>query len=194
MKKELLIVVFFSMLLFSCNKSINKESFIRENIDMGYVTRIAVLPFENNSSDKFASDRSRNITITQVLAFGLFDVIDKGLVDSVLLEEAVEYGKPIDQVTIKRLGQRLNVQAFLIGTVDTSGENRKGSVSFPELSLTLRLVDTRAAVILWQASGYKSGDSIFSRLLGLTPKDAFQVSLMLVRELLSTVPVVTKNS
>lgn len=190
----LILLIFCILNILSCNKSIKKETFLRDNIDMGYVTKIAVLPFENNSSDKFAADRSRNVTITQVLALGLFDVIDKGIVDSVLLEEAVEYGKPIDQVTIKRLGQRLNVQAFLMGTVDVSGESRKGSVSFSELSLTLRLIDTRAAIILWQATGYKSGDSITSRLLGLTPIDSFQVSIMLIRELLSTVPISNKST
>jgi len=187
-------IFFVLVLISSCTKSVSTETFLRDNIDMGYVTRIAVLPFENFTSDKFSGDRVRNVTITQTLALGLFDVIDKGLVDSVLLEEAVEYGKPIDQITIKRLGQRLNVQAFLMGTVDTSGEGRKGNINFAELSLTLRLVDTRAAVILWQASGYKSGDSLLGRLFGLMPKDPFQVSLLLVRELLSTVPISNKSS
>lgn len=196
MKKCTYYIIFYLLciLLTSCNKSVQREFFLRENIDMGYVTKIAVLPFENNSTDKFAADRSRNITITQVLALGIFDVIDKGIVDSVLLEEAVEYGKPIDQVTIKRLGQRLNVQAFLMGTVDSSGENRRGNIAFPELSLTLRLIDTRAAIILWQSSGYKSGDSVTTRLFGLTPIDSFQVAIKLIRDLLSTVPVSVKSS
>ncbi|MFC1523470.1 hypothetical protein ACFL6N_01640 [Thermodesulfobacteriota bacterium] len=155
---------------------------------MGFINRIAVLPFENNTTDKFAPERARNSTITQILSLGIADVIDKGLVDSVLLEEAVEYGKPIDQVTLKRLGQRLNIQAFFMGTVNTSNISRKGSVSYPEISLTLRLIDARAAMILWQASGHQDGDSTWARLFGLPSRDAFYVSNNLIRELLSTIP------
>ncbi|MBU0730582.1 MAG: hypothetical protein KKA70_12660 [Proteobacteria bacterium] len=164
------------------------NSYVRDDIDLSFINRIAVLPFENNSSDKYAASRIRNIAITQILSLGLADVIDKGLVDSVILEEAVEANKPIDQMTLKRLGQRLNVQAFLMGNVDSSGTVRRGSMTFPSAALTLRFVDARAAKILWQASGYYSGETVMNRLFGLSPGDHFQISTTLVRGLLMTYP------
>ena len=187
------LVLFFSMLIItfggcSLKSTPSTSSFIREDVDLSFVTRIAVLPFENNSKEKFAAERSRNIAVTQVLSLRYFDVIDKGLVDSALAEEAIEKGAAIDLNTLKRLGQKLNVQAFLMGTVDSAGNIRKGSVTFPEISLTLRLVDSRASVVLWQASGYKSGDSMVGRLFGLAPSDDFKVTTKLINELLYTMP------
>lgn len=178
----------FSIMITGCSKLNSTQSFVREDVDLGFVLNIAVLPFENHTNDKFVMERVRDVTITQVLALGLFDVVDKGLVDSVLREEAIDKNTPIDKPTIKRLGQLLNIQALLIGSVDESNEKRLGSTSYPELTLTLRLVETKSGMILWQASGHRCGDSLLSRLLGLTPTDSFQVALRLVRDLLATVP------
>lgn len=185
------LVAFVSLSVFflaGCGGKSSSESFLRQDVELGYVNRIAVVPFENHTKDEFAAERARNVTITQVLAMGLFDVVDKGLVDSALREEAIEPGVPLDKPTLKRLGQRLNVQALMLGAVDQAEEGRKGSFAFPEVSLTLRLVEAQAAMILWQASGHNSGYTLWGRLFGLAPRDAFRISLELVRDLLSTLP------
>lgn len=187
--KLFILTLIITMICAGCSGKSTSESFLRQDVDLSFVTRIAVLPLENNTDEKFADDRVRNVTITQVLALGLFDVIDKGLVDSVLNDEAIDKNTPIDPQSLKRLGKRLNAQAFLLGSVDQSGESRKGTMAFPETSITLRLVDANTSTILWQASGHRSGDSTMGRLFGLSPDDAFQVTTKLTRELLSTLPV-----
>jgi TolB-like protein len=128
-------------ILCGCGVKTSSESFIREDTELGYVQRVAVLPFENFSDDEYAAARARDFTITQCLAMGLFDVVGKGIVDSTLQEEVIKPGAPLDISMTRRLGQRLNVQAILQGSVDYSGEGRKGNFSFPELSLTLQLID-----------------------------------------------------
>lgn len=176
------------LLLAGCGSKHATESYLRDDVDPGFVQRIAVLPFENNSADGYAANRARELSITQVLALGLFDTVDKGLVDSVLAEEALQQGAPIDALSLKRLGQRLNVQAFLLGSVDQAQENRLGAVSFPEIALTLRLIESNSGMILWQASGHRRGDSWIGRLLGIVPEDSYQVTLHLIRDLLATAP------
>lgn len=171
-----------------CGGKSVKKTFLRENVDLGFITRVAVLPFENQSSEKFAGEKIRNITVTHVLAREAFDAVDKGLVDSALQEEAIEPGKPLDLNSIKRLGQRLNVQAFVMGSVEEAGTGKSGSYAYSEWSLTLRLVETNAAVVLWQASGHRSGDSLMGRLFGLTPQDSYQVADKLVKSLLRSLP------
>ena len=167
----------------------NLESFLREDVDMSYISRIAVLPLENNSQDKYAAERVRNLVITQVLAMGLFDVVDKGVVDAVSKNETVTVGAlPLDKAIMKRLGQRLGVQAFMIGTIDHAGKGRKGSSTYPEISMTLRLLDVNTGMIFWHASGTRNGDSFFRRIFGISSKDNFRVSRELVLELLYTLP------
>lgn len=180
-----IMLVFMLIFAWGCG-SRNTRSFVREEVDLGYVQRVAVLPFENHSRDEFAHRRARDIAITQVLASGLFDTVDRGQVDSMLREEAIDPGVPIDPHTLRRLGQRLGVQAMVLGSVDQAGEGRAGASSHPEISLTLRLVDSQSGMVLWQASGRGSGYSLSSRLFGTAPKDSFRVTTQLLSELLGT--------
>jgi len=175
-------------ILSGCGVKTSSQSFLREDTELGFVQRVAVLPFENHSKDEFAAARARDFTITQGLAMGLFDIVDKGLVDSVLQEEVIEPGAPLDESMTKRLGQRLKVQAILLGAVDYAGEGEKGNFAFPELSLTMRLVDADTAVVLWQASGHGSGYCLWKRLFGLAPRDIFQVGLGTIKDMLETLP------
>ncbi len=169
-----------------CGLRSSRVSYNREDVDLGLVSRVAVLPFANNSKDQFAAERVRDVVITQVLALGIADVVDKGIVDSVMREEAIEPNRPIDLINLKRLGQRLNVQAFVIGTIDEAEEIRRGSLSFPELAMTIRLVDSRASMVLWQASGRRTSETWAGRLFGLAPGDSFHNTLYLTRDLLKT--------
>lgn len=164
------------------------KAFVRENVDFGFVKKIAVLPVENNSKDEFAPELVRDVTITRILAMKLFDVTDKGLVDSFLKEEAIDPGKPLDTATIKRLGQKLNVQCVLLTTLDIAADSRQGSMSYPEISVTLRLLEVETGLVIWQAGGHQSGDSIWRRLFGLAGRDKYQVTVSLVEDILRTIP------
>ena len=184
----LLMLVLFGLLAGCSQKADHGNSFLRENVDLGYVRKIAVLPMANNSNDEFAPERLRDITITQVLATGLFDVVDKGMVDGLLRQEAIDPAKPLTRQAMKLLAQRLGVQALLLGTVDFASETRRGSVVYPELSATLRLLEVEQGLIIWQASGHGSGDSLGRRLFGQASVDTFQTTVRLVNELLATLP------
>jgi TolB-like protein len=88
----------------------NMESFVRPDTDLSFVKRVAVMPMQNNSKDAFVAERVRDMVITQLLANGMFDVVDKGLVDSALRDQAVNLSKgPMDAGVMKRLGQLLHV-------------------------------------------------------------------------------------
>ncbi len=182
----LLMLVFFQL---GCARKVQTDAFLRENIEFSYVRKIAVLPLENNTQDEFVPERLRNVIITQILAMGLFDVVDKGLVDAAFKEEALKKGAPVDLISVKRLGRRLGVQALLVGSVDLSEENRKGAIVFPELGLTLRLLDAKEALVLWQHSDFESGYSVWGRLLGVESRDTFDVAFELVRKMLLSLPM-----
>ncbi len=154
MKKiSCLVVLSVLFLIVSCAGTGPIQSYVRGDVDLGYVERVAVLPFENNSKDPYVAERVRDIVSTQILAAGLFDVIDKGLVDSALREEAVDMKKaPMDEALLQRLGQRLGVQAFFFGTVDHYDLVQREGGAYPELALTFRLVDVTSGMVIWQAS------------------------------------------
>jgi hypothetical protein len=178
------VLVFLVLLLTGCSARNNLDAFLREEVNLAYVKTVAILPFENNTSDPYAARRTREILSTEVMASGLFEVVEKGQVDSALRAEAVDSGAAIDATTLRRLGQRLGVEAFIMGSLDSVGESRSGNYSYTELTMTMRLVDSEKSLVLWQASGRGSGYSIWDRLFGFGAKDSFQITLNLIRTLL----------
>ncbi len=167
----------------------DKDYFLRDDVDMSFISRIAVLDFDDNDQGDDVAEQVRDLVTTQILARGLFDVIDKGLVKGVVIEESPARGRSyVDAASIKRIGQRLDVQALLLGTLDYSGDGRKGASTFPELSMTLRLIDANSGMIFWQASGRASGDSLWRRILGVSAEDRYRVAMRLIGNLLSTIP------
>jgi TolB-like protein len=182
-----LLVCFMLFTLFGCAGTTAPQVFMRPEFNKEYVRKVAVLPFEDIAGNSNIAARCRQITITQTLSSGLFDVVDKMQVDSLLKQEAIQPGTPINVSTLRRLGQLLDVQAFLIGSLDEAGESQKGAAIFLELSMTMRLVDAESGLVLWQASGRNSGYSWWDRLFGLGGEDSFQVTLGLVRNLLRTI-------
>jgi TolB-like protein len=184
MYKKLILIILVGILLplTGCGTGSVTKSFLRENASLAHIQMVAVLPFEGGG----AAPRIREFTMTQLLASGLFDVIDKGRVDNLLQQEALPPGGPLDAATMRRLGQRLNVQAFILGSVQEATESR-GSASFSQITMTLRLIDSETGTLLWQASGRGSGYSLSDRLFGMAPKDSFQVTMSLLRDLFDTI-------
>lgn len=157
------------------------ESYLREGTNVQLIKKIAVLPFEGSGR----TARVRELTITQLLANDTFDVVDKGLVDKFMQEEALNPGAPLDIFTLRRLGESLDVSVVMLGSVEEV-TNSRGSASYPEITMTLRIIECETGQVLWQASGMGSGYSTADRLFGFAPKDRFQLTLDLLYNLMDT--------
>ena len=177
-------VVVFCVLLVGCGGKYTSTEFVRGDVDFAIVTKIAVLPFANNTDDRYAHQRVRNIAITQLLAYGVADVVDRGIVDSVLYEEVIDPRQPIDLINLKRLGQRLNVQSFLMGSVDLVESKKTGM--YPQLALTLRLLESQSGTIIWQSSGHWTSESLTGKIFGIAPTDNFHVNLKLLGRMIKS--------
>jgi hypothetical protein len=176
-----IILAWTFLALGGCAGRMSTKSFVRENTDISLVRKVAVLPFEGGGR----SPRIRELTMTQLLDAGIFDLVDKGHVDIFLRQESIAPGAPLDAFTIRRLGESLKVEAVLMGAVEEATGSR-GSASFPEITMTLRLVDCETGLLLWQATGRGSGYSTADRLFGFAPKDNFIVSIELLEKLFAT--------
>jgi hypothetical protein len=177
----IILLIALSSLLGCSSGPMPIESFVRENTNIALIQKIAVLPFEGAGR----APRIRELAITQLLANNIFDVVDKGVVDNLLKQEAIIAGAPLDIFTLRRLGESLDVPAVMLGAVEDN-VNARGSASFPEITMTLRIVECETGQVLWQASGMGSGYSMSDRLFGMAPKDRFQVTMDLLYELMTT--------
>ena len=188
-KFKCLVLICFTALLCSCigGNNIKRKTFIRENVDISFIKKVAVLKFENHSKYETAGKILRDITITEILAMKIFDVTGKSIADSVINEESNdEESTSYDKETLKRIARKLKVEALIIGSVDSYENKRDGNYTYPAVTLTLRLIDGKNGMILWQTSGTKTGYSLSNRLLGVKAKDINELSFELVEDLLTS--------
>ncbi|GAB4339686.1 MAG: hypothetical protein Kow0089_12780 [Desulfobulbaceae bacterium] len=168
------------------SKEPDSTVFIREGLDLNYVERVAVLPFDNLTIDEYAGKRVRDMAFTETLASGKFDVVEQGVVDAVLREMALSADSPLDAPVLKILGKRLGVNAFISGTVNSIRGGGSG-YQYPEVSLSLYLIDSETAEVLWRSTAYKNGYSVWNRLFDLDPQDEFEITMLLLQEMLGTI-------
>jgi curli biogenesis system outer membrane secretion channel CsgG len=182
---KLVVVLFLLGLISGCSTA--TRHYAAESLGLGYVKRVAVLPFANHSGVNFAESRFKDVVMTEILSRGLFEIVEKGESQRFLREEVVQKEHDtLDQATAMRLGQELNVQAYLAGSVEDFTVVQNGSYSFPVVAATLRLVDVKTGQIIWQASGSETGYRTVDRMFGFASEDANQVSFRLAQRLLST--------
>ena len=187
--KNLLILVTAVFILCGCgDKKPESAVFLREGLDLAYVAKVAILPFENLTADEFVGRRVRDIAFTQALASKKFEVVDKGVVDAALREMALGNEEALDAPVLKILGKRLGVNAFLTGTVNNIEGGARGALSYPEVSITLHLIDSESAQVLWRSTGYRNGYSVMNRLFDLDPIDEFEVTLSLLQDMIASIP------
>lgn len=153
----------------------------------GFVRRVAVMPLENHTQERFVEERVRDLLSTQIMSLGFFEVLEKGDLRRFLNDEVQGQDKSkIPHSIARRLGREFGLQAYMAGSVDEYTLERNGSYTYPLVAVTLRLVDINSGKILWQASHAGSGYSTTDRLLGLESDNLHQVAKQLIEDLLLT--------
>ncbi len=180
-----IVIPFIAILLVGCSAKVVR--YVNPEANFSYIKRVAVLPFNNFSSDRFAGEKVRTAIMVELLSRGVFDVVEEGEVNKVVsmvlrTAGAVEGGvfEP-DRETIKMLGERLGVQAVIVGSVEEYGGGREGVVS-----ISARMIDTSSGIVLWQAKAYETSASAWRKILGIEELDRTVLTTKAVRRLLDT--------
>ena len=178
--------VFALPLLAACASSGGGSIYVHPNADFGTYQRLAVLPLENLTTERFAGERVREILVIELSALGLFDVVELGEVNRVLRVQNLSLVDELGPEEIATLGEVLGVDALFFGTVIAYSERQIGSVKSPEISLSMRLIDVENGIAVWSATDAKAGVSIWTRLFGVGEKSRSEAASELVRRLLDT--------
>lgn len=188
MRRHLFLFTLFLMLGEAGCAQTQPAHYAAEALGLGYIKRVMVLPLENHTNEAFAHERFQDAVTTEILHRGLFEVVEKGEAQRFLREELVsKQQETLDQATAQRLGQELNVQAYLAGAVEDFTERQNGNYRYPVVAATLRLIDVKTGQIVWQSSGSESGYRTFDRLFGFVGADINIVSYKLAQRVLGTI-------
>lgn len=155
-------------------------------MDFGSVKRVAVLPLDNLTNERYAGEIVRQVVIGELLASGLVDVIVPGEVTAAIDKMGSKSTSSFTEEQIKTLGSSLKVQAVILGSVGKFGEVRVGNISAPEISITLMMADTSSGSIVWSATRTSGGASFMARHFGATSDTMSESVLKVVRETLRT--------
>jgi len=162
-------------------------SYVHPTADLSYITKVAIVPFKNLTQERGAEGKVANVVAAEILRRGVFDVVEFGEVTKVLREEGFrdEEGT-ISKKIAERAAKRLDVQAFVVGTVEEYGMSRAGASAYPEVALSLKLIDGKSYKILWEATDSLKGGTVLDRLFGIGKKSPSDLSKELVSEMLDT--------
>ncbi len=175
----LLFVVFFS----GCSAPI---SYIHPTADLTYIKTVAIVPFQNLTQQKGAESKVMNVVVSEVLRRGVFDVVEFGEVTKVLKEEGLKSDGSISKRVAERAAKRLNAEAFIVGTVEEYGVSRTGGSSYPEVSVSLKLLDAKSYKILWETTHSVKGTTVLDRLFGISKKSTSDLAKELIAEMFDT--------
>lgn len=177
-----LIVLFF---LFSLGCK-GPMTYINPSVDFSYIRRVAVAPIINLTKNKFAGEKVMNVVATEILRRGVFDVVEFGEVAKVLREEGLKQDNLVGKQLAARSGKRLNIEAIVIGSVMQYGVSNIPGGSFPEVSISLKLVDVNSYAILWEATHNIKGANILDQLFGMRRDSLEDLCKEVVEEMIDT--------
>ncbi len=158
---------------------------LKENVEIDKIKRIAVLPIENLTSKRFAGEYVRRTVIAEFLSRGI-DVIEPGEVTSVLRDKGVRTVSEISIEQLKEIGEELGVDAIISGSVGAYGISRGVSVSYPEVSLHLLMIDVSTGNIIWSAWATEGGPDFWTRHFGAEGLSLSETLQKVVEEMVDT--------
>lgn len=175
------LVVAIALLATACRTS-RQTSYMHKNADLGAISKVAVLPFENLTSERSAADKVQKIFYLELLSLDVFEVAEPGDVTKSVRSGTDVLG-PSDY---QRIGKELGVEAVFVGTVVDFTESRTGSTSTPEVTIQLRMIETNTGSTIWSTGRTRSGASISTRLFGVGGESLTEASRRVLRAELET--------
>jgi TolB-like protein len=185
--KFIIISILFT--LFICSGCAGKGApsfYINQNIDFSFIKKVAVLPLDNLTNERFAADSVRQVVISELLASGLVEVTVPGDAIAAIEKLKLKSGQQLSADEIKAVGKSLNVQAVILGSVNKYGEIRVGNISAPEVSITLMMADTSSSIIIWSVTETRGGANFWARHFGARSETMSETVLKVVRKALQT--------
>jgi TolB-like protein len=141
------------------------KHYMKPQVNIEKIETIAVLPFQNLTSHANADEKVRSAVIIELLARG-FEIVEPGEVRSVLNDLEVGSLGALSTSDIQYIGETLGVNSVMKGEVGTYQISRGISVSYPEVSIHLMLINATSGRISWHIWHTAGGPSFWTRHLG----------------------------
>jgi TolB-like protein len=165
-----------------CSKKLT--TFVHPTADFGLIERVAVLPLENLTTDDAAAEKVRQLLIIELLSSGAVDVVDVGEVARGIRAAGVGNAAAPGTEDAQKLGEELQVQALLAGSVQEFARGRGSGTVATNVSLVFRLLETDTGQVIWSSSISQTGTGAMARLFGVGGDSPGERARKLIRKAL----------
>ena len=138
--------------------------------------KIAVVPFENFTSQQNAGMVAAGLTLSELSGRGLFNLVPFDAGRRELEKSGLRETDRLGDARVGAIGQDLGADAVLIGSVSEYGY-QYGLREEPSVTITLRLVRSSDGAVIWTHSAAQVGRGMFSR------ESVSMVALSVIRQL-----------
>jgi TolB-like protein len=182
-----LIPALAALLLSGCAAA-RHTTYIDPQFDFGSIERVAILPFENLSSDQGSAKYITRLFFTELLAQKVFDVVEPGEVSAFIGSHSgmTDKNAELSIEQIKDMAKTLNVQAIIFGSVGESSELRSGNLNTHVVGIDARMVNAETGSTVWSSSVNTSGPGAFARLFGVGERTRSNAARNAVQKLISS--------
>ena len=167
MRSRLPIVALFIALLTLGCAARRSTVFLHPDYDFGLVERVAVVNFENLSTEQGVASYATRLFITELLAAQAFDIVEPGETARILKEVGQSKAGELDLVGLKRMADSLGVQAVIFGSVGEASQLSGRASTSHVVSLDARMVDCATGTTVWSAAVSIGGPGTVARTLGV---------------------------
>ena len=162
-RKFLIIVV--ALFLVSCSTGNGGRMYVNEEADLGFYTRVGVIPLSNLTNERNASEKVTSSFVTELLMLETVEVANMGdfvrVVDAVMKRDMTDALQELHSEDTRIIGEQAQVQGVFIGEVKDYGMVRSGQTQFPLVSVIVRFVDCQTGVIVWSYETSQRGGPKF---------------------------------
>jgi len=135
-------------------------------MDFSLIQSVAVMPFENLTSDRNAGERVRDVVMTMIQATGAMYVVPPGEVGRGISRTSLMDPVAPTPEEVVALAKNVEADAVITGAVLEYGQTRSGSASANVASVSLRMMEAETGRVVWSASSTRGGVSASDRLFG----------------------------
>lgn len=153
MKKILILLVSFSLLLYSCQST---ESYSRSGFDFSSIDKVAVLDVQGKLKSEAAKNQIADFFTMELLKKG-YSPIERSRVQAILKEQEFQASESTTSDEAVKMGEILNVPVVMMVSVPEFSEN---------VTMTAKLVDVEDGSILWMGSGEGSTNKTLATIAG----------------------------
>ncbi len=173
----------FIVFVYGCG---TQKHYVRSDTDIKNIKKIAVLPFENFSTEEIAGEKIRRIVIAEIISRGI-EVVEPGEVSRLIKDMKIKSISMIKLSDIKEIGTSTGSDAVMTGSVEYYGISRGVNINYPEVTINLRLIETSTGNVLWSIRKTSEGPNFWMRHFGSEGKTLSETAGEVVKDAIKTI-------